>query len=236
MAAQEPKKISRAALVGTLAVALTGTGSAVVWAAGGDPPNNGQSQSSTGPGNSDGKGNSEGKGNKDRPDKAHRSQTLHSEAVVKKSDGSFQTVLSQHGTVESVSESSITVKSEDGFNQAYVINAETRITKLPALGADGAPPTDDAGKRLKPTDVTAADIKAGDTVRIQGIRDGDTVTAERIVAGVAPGGPGNGLGFGRGQGKSEGKSEGKADGSPGKSEGKGKAEGKGKSEGQGTEP
>jgi hypothetical protein len=209
MVAQKPRNIRTAAIVGTLAVALTGTGSAVVWAAGGDPPNNGQSQSSTGPGNSEGKGKSEGKANKVRPDKAKRGQTLHSESVVKNSDGSFQTVVSQHGTVESVSESSITVKSEDGFNQTYVINAETKITKLPALGADGAPPTDGTGKRVKPSTITPGEIKAGDPVRIGGVRDGDTVRAEKILDGVAPDGPGQGMGFGRGHGNKPGKAEGK---------------------------
>ena len=196
MAAQRPKNIRKAALVGTLAVALTGTGAAVVWAAGDPTPNNGQSQSSTPPGLS--------KSDKARPDKANRGQTLHSEAVEKKTDGSFQTVLSQHGTVESVSEGSITVKSEDGFRQAYVINAETRIAKHPAPAADGSVPRDDGGKRLKPSTVTPGDIKAGDVVRIHGVRDGDSVRAEKIAVGAGPGGLGKGMGLGRGQGKAKG--------------------------------
>jgi hypothetical protein len=210
MAAQKPRNIRKAALVGTIAVALTGTGAAVAWSAS-DPPDNGQSQSATPP------GHSADKGQKNRPDKAHRSQPLHSETVVKNSDGSFRTEVSQRGTVESVSENSLTVKSEDGFSQAYAINAETRIAKLPALAEDGSAPTDESGKRLKPTDVTAADIKAGDTVRVQGVREGDSITAEKIVDGVAPDGPGNGMGFGRGHGHGH---------DQGKAEGKGKAPGK----------
>ena len=214
MATQEPRNLRKAALVGTIAVALTGTGVAVAWAAG-DPPNNGQSQSATPP------GHSEDKGQKNRPDKAQRGQALHSETVVKNPDGSFQTEVSQRGTVESVSENSVTVKSEDGFSQSYVVNAETRIAKLPPLAEDGSAPTDESGKRLKPTDITAADLKAGDTVRVQGIRNGDSVTAEKIVAGVAPDGPGNGMGFGRDNrpGKDQARGHGKAlgkDQAPGK--------------------
>jgi hypothetical protein len=43
-----------------------------------------------------------------------------------------------------------------------------------------------------------ADIAAGATVRISGVKNGDQVTAERIAEG-AGGGPG--LGMGRGHGK-----------------------------------
>jgi hypothetical protein len=129
---------------------------------------------------------------------------LHSESVVKKADGTFETHVSQRGTVESVSDSAITVKSEDGYSLTYAVNADTKVTKVPAVapdssqGTDSSRETDDGGKRVKPSGGTIADIAAGATVRISGVKNGDQVTAERIAEG-AGGGPG--LGMGRGHGK-----------------------------------
>ena len=137
---------------------------------------------------------------RDKPDKAPRPQHLHSESVVKQVDGTFETEVSQRGTVESVSDTSITVRSEDGYTQAYAINAETKIAQVPPAPADGAGAKDDGGKRVKPSGGTIADISAGDVVRISGAKNGDAVTAERIVEG-AGGGPGLGLGRGHGHGR-----------------------------------
>jgi hypothetical protein len=96
--------------------------------------------------------------------------------------------------VESVSDSAITVKSEDGFIQSYTVNADTKITKLPAA---------DDGASRKPAAGTTADIATGDTVRIAGVKDGDKATAKRIVDGAGDG-PGLGLGRGHGMGKKMG--------------------------------
>ena len=64
------------------------------------------------------------------PDKAQsKTRRAHGESVVKKGDGSFETRLTQMGTVEAVSDRAITVKSEDGFSQDYAISADTRIRK-----------------------------------------------------------------------------------------------------------
>lgn len=156
---------------------------------------------------------------------------LRGESVVKKGDGSLETRITQFGTVESVSASSITVKSEDGFTQVYAINAETKIRKKPAAAADGTPkdgigpkdsiapkdssppsdgtaPNDDAGERGKPSAATAADLKQGDTVRIKGIRNGDTVTATAIRAGAGAKGLGQGKGLSQGKGLGHGKAKG----------------------------
>jgi hypothetical protein len=126
---------------------------------------------------------------------------LHGESVVKKGDGGFETRLTQQGVIEAVSSTSITVKSEDGFSQTYAINAGTKITKLPAPATDGTIPRDSKGKRLKPAAATAADLRAGEQVRIKGVKDGSGSTAGRIAAG-APDvlGPGNGMGRGLGNG------------------------------------
>ncbi|MHC6591144.1 hypothetical protein ACYSM9_00915 [Arthrobacter sp. C152] len=174
-------------LAGAVALALTGTGAAIAWSATGTPaPSPSPSQSAPGRDTAPG-----------QHMKAQRPQPLHGEGVVKNPDGTFQTVLEQRGTVESVSDSAITVKSEDGFSQAYAVNGDTRITVIPKA---------DDGTRAKPADGTIADIAAGDTVRIAGVKDGDKATAKRIVKGA---GDGPGLGLGRGHGHGHGKGMGR---------------------------
>ncbi|MDQ0769943.1 hypothetical protein QF031_002692 [Pseudarthrobacter defluvii] len=200
----------RAVLAGAVAVALTGAGSALAWSATSTPtPSPSQSASQSAPGNS---GSAPGH---NKPGKAQRAQPLHGESVVKNADGTFQTVLEQRGTVESVSDSAITVKSEDGFTQTYNVNGDTKITRIPPAVSSGVAPSpgatpsggkSDDGKRLKPTDGTIADIAAGDTVRIAGVKDGDKATAKRIVKGA---GEGPGMGLGRGPGHSQGLGHGK---------------------------
>ena len=194
MSVREPLKLRKAALAGAVALALTGTGVAIAWAADPSPP------SSSAPGNSD-KAQGHNKADKaqghNKPDKAERPQHLHGESVVKKADGTFATELGQRGTVEAVSGTSITVKSEDGYSQAYTVNEETKITQVPA--ADGTPGTVDGGKRLKPAAGSIADIATGDVVRISGVKNGDQVTAERILEGDDDR-PGLGRGNGHGKG------------------------------------
>ncbi|HYH77501.1 MAG TPA: hypothetical protein VD841_08405 [Arthrobacter sp.] len=199
MSVRKPLKIRKAMLAGMVALALTGTGVAIAWSASDSP----SSPSESAP------------GKQDKKDKAQRPQHLHSESVVKKADGSFETELSQQGTVEAVSESSVTVKSEDGFTQSYTVNADTRVIKFPAPGQDGSPATGEDGKRLKPSEVTIAEIATGESVRVSGVKNGDSVTAERIVEGA---GNGPGLGLGKGMGKGLGKG---LDKEPGKGQGKG---------------
>jgi hypothetical protein len=183
MSVRKPLKIRKAMLAGVVALALTGTGVAIAWSASDSPS---PSPSDSAP------------GKQDKKDKAPRPQHLHSESVVKKADGSFETELSQQGTVESVSESSVTVKSEDGFTQSYTVNADTRVIKFPAPAADGTPATGEDGKRLKPSEVTISEIATGESVRVSGVKNGDSVIAGRIVEGA---GNGHGLGLGKGLGK-----------------------------------
>jgi hypothetical protein len=47
--------------------------------------------------------------------------SLHGEFVVPDGPGRYSTVLTQTGTVTAISPTSLTVRSEDGFSQAYVI-------------------------------------------------------------------------------------------------------------------
>jgi hypothetical protein len=70
---------------------------------------------------------------------------IHGEFVIPKPGGGYQTVLTQIGTVQSVSGSSITVKSEDGFTHTYSVSNDTLV----AAGDNGI-----------------ADVAKGDTVRV----------------------------------------------------------------------
>ena len=194
MSVREPLKIRKAMLAGVVALALTGTGVAIAWSAADSPS---PSPSESVPGH-------HGK----KQDKAQRPQHLHSQSVVKKADGTFETELSQQGTVEAVSETSVTVKSEDGFKQSYTINADTRVIKFPAPAADGSPATGDDGKRLKPSEMTITEIATGETVRVSGVKNGDSVIAERIAEGAGTG-PGSGLGKGMAKGLEKGRGHGK---------------------------
>ncbi|WP_258805356.1 DUF5666 domain-containing protein [Pseudarthrobacter sp. NS4] len=201
MPVREPLGFRKAALGGAVALALTGTGVAFAWSASDSLPP-APSSSTSGPGKS-GKAPGQAKSGQDKPDKSQRPQHLHGESVVKKADGTFETVLGQRGTVESVSDTSITVRSDDGYTQTYTVNAETRITRIPSAAADGGPARGDDGKRLKPSDGTIADIAAGEVVRISGVRNGGQATAERIAEGAGDA-PGLGMGRGNGQGKGHG--------------------------------
>ncbi|HET7140803.1 MAG TPA: DUF5666 domain-containing protein [Arthrobacter sp.] len=168
MSVREPLRIRKALLAGVVALALTGTGVAIAWSATGTPspsPSPSASEKANG---------------QENPAKAQRPQRLHGESVVKKADGTLETVVSQQGTVDAVSATSVTVKSEDGFTQSYTINGDTRIVKIPADTSQLR-----NGKGKLPS-ATAADLKAGDTVRIAGTKDGSTVTATRILAGQLP--------------------------------------------------
>lgn len=98
-----------AAAVG-IAVAIGGLGGAAIYAAT-------DSQSSGFPGPPPGMGGSD-----HRPDPG----TLHSEAVLADRDGGFRTTVTQIGTITELTESSVTVRSNDGFVQSYVVPASAK--------------------------------------------------------------------------------------------------------------
>jgi hypothetical protein len=52
---------------------------------------------------------------------------LHGEFVVPRSGGGYQTEDTQRGSVSAVSDSSITVKSADGFTKTYQVTSSTRV-------------------------------------------------------------------------------------------------------------
>jgi hypothetical protein len=55
------------------------------------------------------------------------SRALHGEFVVPRSGGGFQTEDTQRGSVTAVSDSSITVKSADGFTKTYQVTSSTLV-------------------------------------------------------------------------------------------------------------
>lgn len=206
MLLQHQPKIRRAFLAGAIALALTGTGAALAWSADSPWPSPPQSA----PGQQDKQdrpGKQDKHGKPDKPAKAQRPKLQHSESVVRNADGTFQTIVEQRGTVEAVSDTSITVTSEDGYTRAYAVNAETKITRVPAPAPDGLPPAGDDGKRPRPAEGTIADITTGEAVRISGVKNGDQATAERIAEGA---GDVPGLGLGRGNGKGHGHGKGQS--------------------------
>jgi hypothetical protein len=100
----------------------------------------------------------------DRKDKAHHirrhpgllRRALHGEATL--GGEKRRVVVFQRGVVESVTETSLTVKSEDGFSGSYVLTTETRIRK-------------------DKEQASRSDIKVKDRVRVFATKDGSTLTA-----------------------------------------------------------
>jgi hypothetical protein len=94
------------------------------------------------------------------------STSLHGEFVVPDGPGGYTTVLTQTGTVTAISPTSITVRSEDGFSQTYVIPS--------TAGNAGTP------------------FAMDDRVVVRATRNGQTATVTNIVNPQldGPGGPG----------------------------------------------
>lgn len=87
---------------------------------------------------------------------------LHGDVVVRAKDG-YRTVVLQHGTVVSVSPTSLQLRSPDGFTATYAVNADTFIRKGHKSGQSSA-------------------LAAGDSVLVLAARSGSTLTATRVLA------------------------------------------------------
>jgi len=87
---------------------------------------------------------------------------LHADVVVRAKDG-YRTVVLQHGTVVSVSPTSLQLRSPDGFTATYAVNADTFIRKGHKSGQSSA-------------------LAAGDSVLVLAARSGSTLTATRVLA------------------------------------------------------
>ncbi len=88
-------------------------------------------------------------------------QMLHGESVVELEDGTYVTQRMQVGDVTSVSETSLTVRSEDGFTETYVVGDETTLVR-------------------DQVDGTAASV--GDVAHVRAIVTGTTITADVVMA------------------------------------------------------
>ena len=75
--------------------------------------------------------------------------SLHGEFVVPDGAGGYTTVVTQTGAVTAISPTSITVRSEDGFSQTYVIPT--------TAGNAGAPPFAVDDQVVDPRDAQRSD-------------------------------------------------------------------------------
>ena len=91
-------------------------------------------------------------------------QLLHGTEVVQQGT-KVVTIEEQAGKVTAVSATSITVKSTDGYTETYVVGSTTQI-----------------GKKGAQAKISA--VAVGDTVRIEGVQSGKTVTASHLMDGV----------------------------------------------------
>jgi len=87
-------------------------------------------------------------------------RALHGEVTL--GGAKHKVVDFQRGTVSAVSATSITVQSKDGYSATYVVDAKTKV-------------------RQAKEQATIGEVKAGDKVRVVGVKDGSTVTATRIA-------------------------------------------------------
>ncbi|WP_250283705.1 MULTISPECIES: hypothetical protein [unclassified Frankia] len=89
------------------------------------------------------------------------SRPLHGDATVRTDDG-YQVITYQRGELTSLSQTSVTISSKDGYKATYAVTGDTD------LWADG----DDAG---------IGDFRTGTTVVVAATVDGDTRTAEHLA-------------------------------------------------------
>ncbi|MFG1931254.1 hypothetical protein ACGFK1_11420 [Mycobacterium sp. NPDC048908] len=152
---------SAAAVAVAIAVATVG-GAAIYAATAGGPPSLGRPHQAFQAGGPPGQHGFVGGGHEMDP------PSLHGEFVEAAGPGAYTTVVTQTGVVTAMSATSISVRSEDGFNQTYAIPR--------AAGNAGAP------------------FAVGDQVAVRATRTGPTLTVTNIGTppqGV-PGPPGPG--------------------------------------------
>ena len=171
-----PGRIRRGIVIGALAVGLAGAGGAAVWASAGPSPvvtasDSGSASAPAKPG---------GQGLKHGLKLGLMRGGLHGEVTVKRDDGSFATFLTQRGTVTEATDTKLTVRSEDGYEHSYTLNAETRIR----------------AKDQKDKTLAGSDLAVGDEVAVRALRSGGEDVAEHVVKGPFPT-----KGQGQGQGK-----------------------------------
>jgi len=85
---------------------------------------------------------------------------VHGQFTVPAPSGGYETIATQVGTVQSVSPSSLTVKSADGYSQTYAVSSSTIVD----AGSEGI-----------------GSVKTGDTVAVMATVSGSTYTAQRVT-------------------------------------------------------
>lgn len=85
---------------------------------------------------------------------------IHGEFVTRAPGGGYQTIASQVGEVTAVDQSSITLRSEDGYSRTYAVEEDTLVN----AGRDGI-----------------GSVETGDTAHVTAIVNGETATAMHIV-------------------------------------------------------
>jgi hypothetical protein len=91
-----------------------------------------------------------------------RKNVLHGEVVVRTKDGGTKTVAVQRGEVTAIDDSSMTVKSSDGYTATWTFGDALRVVER--------------RKTVQPSDVTP-----GTQVGVAGAKDGDKYVARLIV-------------------------------------------------------
>jgi hypothetical protein len=95
---------------------------------------------------------------------------LHGQFVVPKQGGGYQTLVVQQGKVTSVSTSSITVKSDDGFSATYAVAADTLVNAA-RDGIGSIKKGDDVSVLAQQKSGNDAALTIGDFTQWQGMRD-----------------------------------------------------------------
>ena len=107
-----------------VAVGIAGAGATAVYAAS-DSADSGGTSAQGGPGGTGGPpdgGGMDGGGMGGGP--GALSQALHGEYVVSDGNGGYTTELLQNGEVTAISDTSVTVESEDGYTKTYTVDAD----------------------------------------------------------------------------------------------------------------
>ena len=91
-----------------------------------------------------------------------RKNILHGEVVVQTKDGGTKTVAVQRGQVTAIDDTSMTVKSTDGFTMTWTFGDSLRVVE-------------------RRTTIQSTDIKVGTTIGVAGAKDGSGGVARLIV-------------------------------------------------------
>ncbi|HKU10672.1 MAG TPA: hypothetical protein VJQ61_05525 [Sinomonas sp.] len=158
--APQPPRTRRAVVIGAVVLGLAGAGSAAVWAAdqSGSPTPSPSASASAQPGKHMGKPGAGQAG----------AETLHGQMTVKRPDGSIETVFVQRGTVTDVSDTKLTVKSDDGFTRTYTLNGSTKFV------GQGQP---------KGAAIKSGDVSKGDTIMVRAVQNGSDYVADQVKKG-----------------------------------------------------